>query len=151
MTDKKLETILVVEDNSTHLADAKKFFGGVEGIRVIYATTFSEAEEFLDRYEEPKVDGVITDIYFPIGSHHVGRKGDEDPVGLLVAARCHMKNLPFVFCTAGYHHGEKYNWINMLQRTMRWPELIDASSDRYAEAEHKQWDKAYQSLEGKMK
>lgn len=148
---KKLE-ILVVEDRQTHLADAKDFFSRVEGVNVSYATTFSEAEEYLGvhcaphPYCEPKVDGVITDIYLPIGNRFKGRSGDEDPVGLLVAARCHMKKLPFVFCTAGYHHGAKYNWINMLQRTMGWPEMVDGSGDPYAEAEHKPWERAYKTL-----
>ena len=145
MTEKKLEKILVVEDNPTHLADAKAFFEGVEGLEVFYARTFEQAEGFIPRSGESRVDGVITDVFLPIGRTYRGRSRDEDPIGLLVAAECHMQGIPFVFCTAGYHHGLKYNWINMMQRTMQWPEMIDAARDD-TEAEHKNWERAYEAL-----
>ena len=150
MTNKKLENILVVEDNPKHIEDAKKYFNEIKEVNVYYVSTYSSAVHPIGGYtsfkSKPEVDGVITDIYLPIGDKYVGRKGDEDPIGLLVAATCHKNNIPFVFCTAGYHHGEKYNWINMFQRTMEWPEMLDASSDRYAEADHKPWDRAYKTL-----
>lgn len=160
MENKKLEKILVVEDNPKHLADARAFFDKVEGVEVYYATAYDEAvENYIDENvrdenlgyklvkNTQRVDGVITDIYLPLGARFVGRKNDEDPVGLLVAAKCHMEDMPFVFCTAGYHHGVKYNWINMLQRTMHWPEMIDVYSyDDEQEADQKPWDEAYTTL-----
>ncbi len=151
---KTLEKILVVEDNPNHLADAREFFSTIKGIDIKYAKTFSEARKIMVRYDAlglptkiPKVDGVITDIYLPIGKGYVGRPNDEDPIGLLVAAMCYKAGIPFVFCTAGYHHGLKYNWINMVQREMGWPEMIDSSIERDAEADHKPWDRAYKTLQ----
>jgi len=149
---KKLKNILVVEDNPEHLKDARKYFNAIKGVKAYYADSYSEAEEYIaPKFEgeaPASIDGVITDIYFPIGKRYVGNNGDEDPVGVLVAAKCHVKNIPFVFCTGGYHHGVRYNWVNMLQRTMRWPEMIDSHDipGCVKDANHKPWDKAYKQL-----
>lgn len=147
-----LEHILIVEDNPKHVEDARAFFSSIPGLKVEYARTFSEAEKFLGGpwgCEEPTVQGVITDLYLPIGRDYIGKKGDEDPIGALIAARCQQKNLPFILCTAGYHHGVKYNWICMLQRELGWPEIIDGGQSRSASNEEssvKQWNQAYQAL-----
>jgi len=43
MTNKKLEKILIVEDNPVHIEDARKIFGEFPDLKVEFATTLNEA------------------------------------------------------------------------------------------------------------
>jgi hypothetical protein len=61
---KKLE-LLIIEDKERHLADAETYFGErTEIVNANYATTLDEAEQAM---QEKKYDGIVTDIFFPIG------------------------------------------------------------------------------------
>ncbi|MCK4649822.1 hypothetical protein KAT36_01180 [Candidatus Pacearchaeota archaeon] len=154
----KLEKMLVIEDNENHLTDAKNFFNGIKEVDVHYATTFVEAEKFLGEYERNekfKVDGVITDLFFPI-DHEYRKEINEGPNGLVVAATCQRVGMPYVICTAGWHHGHKNNWACYIHRAMNGPEMIDGGTyDRdeseydYTkgdEVDHKDWSEAYRTL-----
>ncbi|OIO46869.1 MAG: hypothetical protein COY09_00750 [Candidatus Portnoybacteria bacterium CG_4_10_14_0_2_um_filter_39_11] len=113
--------MLLVEDELRHQLDAITAINNAGHNAFKIAVTASDAKEILDKW---KIDGVITDIYLPLGMW-VGPKDDSIPAGLIVAAMCHKRNVSFAFCTSGYHHSEKLNWINVFQRQMGWPEIID--------------------------
>jgi hypothetical protein len=95
----------------------------------------------------PLVDGVITDLFFPMGENLIAEI-NQGPSGLIVAATCQRLKIPYVICTAGYHHGSKYEWANLMHRAMGGPEMIDCynSSNPNTEAKHKNWEAAYEAL-----
>ncbi|MBI2624490.1 response regulator [Candidatus Parcubacteria bacterium] len=136
--------ILVVEDDAKHLADAEKFFASQVGVKVVcYARNLEEAWQYLDR---EKVDGVISDVYFPASDLY--RSTEAFGVAVLIA--CTERKIPCVLNTAGYHHGDKYEWITRLVRTLKFPEIVDASRDRHAEAETKNWERALRALKEQL-
>jgi len=95
----------------------------------------------------PLVDGVITDLFFPILGR--GIQGlDDAPNGLLVVATCKGVEIPCVICTAGYHHGRKYEWANLMNRAMGNPDMVDCYTpgNNDAEGQHKNWKAAYETL-----
>ncbi|HLC85099.1 MAG TPA: hypothetical protein VJH22_04870 [Candidatus Nanoarchaeia archaeon] len=67
--------ILVVEDNESHLADAQAYFSPLQEkgiLHVEYATTLFDAQSKLSKLIIPggklkKKDGILTDIFFPLG------------------------------------------------------------------------------------
>lgn len=131
--------LLVIEDDQSHLATAKKFFAGQYDIEVVYSGTYSYAEGFLG-----KVDGVISDIYFPLSANPMWRQ--EEPIGVAIMVLCRERGIPCVLNTAGYHHGSKYEWITQLIRALRMPEIVDASDDDFKEANTKNWQGALDAL-----
>lgn len=137
--------ILVVEDAPKHLADAKKFFAAQLGVEVVcYARDLEEAWQYLDR---EKVDGVISDVYFPASDPY---RVYPEAFGVAVLIACTERKIPCVLNTAGYHHGDKYEWITLLVRTLKLPEIVDASRDRHAEAETKNWERALRALKEQL-
>ncbi len=148
-----MRRILVIEDSPEHMEDAKRFFSG-KSVEVVYASTYIEAGRRLDRqYDESgqmktSIDGVISDIYFPLTSQEPWTQ--PEPIGVLVAVELSKEGIPFVLNTAGFHHGARYEWINILARGHGWA-LADASRDPRKEADSKRWDIAYKALEEKMK
>jgi hypothetical protein len=57
--------ILVVEDSKANLDEAKKYFGRIkdkEGVEIFYARDYRQAEAIL---KKEKIDGVISDLFFP--------------------------------------------------------------------------------------
>jgi len=199
---KKLERLLVIEDTLSHLADARRIFDAIKGLKTEYAKTVEEAiddesgklykeapsdfnpefrekikqfqkqkgfpqkgltekqDEVVGKYASqlesqgiprfiggeitPLVDGVITDLFVPISNRGL-REINEGPNGLVVAATCQRLKIPYIICTAGYHHGSKYNWANHMHRAMGGPEMIDNGGSE-SEAEHKDWKSAYKVL-----
>lgn len=55
--------ILVIEDNPEFCAVAKSVYDSSRGIQPIYASTFEEAMPYIKG--EDRVDGVISDLFFP--------------------------------------------------------------------------------------
>lgn len=93
--------ILVVEDEFMHRIDARKFFSGLgREIEVVSASNFHEASSALS--DSAHIDGVITDIYFPLCAAE--RWDQPEPIGIRVALMCEERKIPFVLNTAGYHH-----------------------------------------------
>lgn len=172
--------ILVVEDDTKHLQDAKIFFQSLEGqVEVVYATSFNDAREQIRKYtvytgecskddrrgiSEYSLDGIITDIFMPAST----RRPEDDreseyakriidytttnlvPAGIGIAAIANKAGIPFVICTAGYHHGVKYEWINGLSGALEWGDMADSSGDHFEDAASKQWSYAYELLTERM-
>lgn len=145
--------ILVIEDNAQHLADAKAFFSAHPEVQVVYARTYVEAGRYVDFWageaeQAGKVDGIISDIYFPLLRNNP-TWAQEEPIGVAVMVLCRECGIPCVLNTAGYHHGSRYEWITQLVRTLRprAPEIVDASSDYFAEAGKKNWEQAFSQLQ----
>ena len=157
---KKLEKMLVVEDDPKHLAEARELFEGIDGLQTFYATSLvevigeEESRGMLYEFKEvggeitptPLVDGVITDLFFPYEP-----KLDNKPNGIIVAVICQKLRIPYVVCTAGHHHGKDGWAISAIYHTerpeIRMPRIIEGGPFcRYKEAEHKRWADAYKAL-----
>ena len=102
---KKLE-ILITEDNSKHLADAREVSKEYTNINFTFVSTLNAAESLV---KKNKYNAVVTDVFFPI------QEGEEptSDSGLSLAKTIDAKGIPFVYNTSGNHHGEKY--IEFLQ------------------------------------
>jgi len=138
--------LLVIEDNPKHLRDAKKFFSSQKNVETVYTSNFEEAQGYLNA---EKVDGVISDIYFPLVNYPPDYPMElEEPTGVLVMMICRQRGIPCILNTAGYHHGGRYNWICCLQRYLEpsEPEMVDASDDEFKEARTKDWKTALKKL-----
>ncbi len=169
---KELRRMLVIEDSPEHMADARALFSAMEGLETSYASSWEEVNRFNRRPDQspndpvilenllysmpvyktvgaelvPIVDGVITDLFFPLESWDLGY---EEPNGLIAAAVCKDLGIPYVVCTAGYHHGRKYEWAHqMLLQGLRGPKMVDCYDrlDSEAEAPQKNWLAAYEKL-----
>ncbi|KKT14907.1 MAG: hypothetical protein UV94_C0006G0071 [Parcubacteria group bacterium GW2011_GWC1_43_30] len=128
--------ILVIEDDPKHMTDAKQFFASQTGVEVSYLKRTPYHPVYDGRELQPgKYDGVLCDIYFY-----------DEPHGVAVMMTCRERNIPCIMVTAGYHHGDRYNWICMMARELRCPEMVDASSDREKEADRKDWAEAFGQL-----
>lgn len=165
-----LQKILVVEDEPRHLQDAKEFFGGIEKLEIHYATNLSDAQDFLGEFpiftryrfnfDEDKVDGVISDLHFPLCPDEAA----ESPLaGLMLGNKCHYEQIPFVFCTEWFRHSEKYYFpINFINYASWKTHIIDTTHtdmpDEYFERiarnkyaltgeEKKPWGAAYKYLQ----
>ena len=137
--------ILVVEDTYSHLQDAIRVLEEA-GVEVVTACTANSGRSELVSGGMAKVDGVITDLFMPDSQYNPNDTGDQ-PCGLSVAVIAHQIGIPCVICTAGYHHGDKYDWICSLGRKLRWPEMVDCyNDDRNAESQKKDWVKALEVL-----
>ena len=115
--------ILVVEDNPIHLDDAIRTLrdAGVE------ISTAADEQSGLEKLEESSPDGVITDIFMPRTVGHSRYGNDNEPCGVAIALRAEQLGIPFVFCTAGNHHGARYQWITDVAADRGWP-IIDSSA-----------------------
>jgi hypothetical protein len=150
-----VKKILVIEDDFRHKEDAREFFQTRRDVEVTYASNYADAAKVMfkkdkETYEITKgnIDGVISDIYFPLVSD--GRWDQPEPIGVRVAVELSQLEIPFVLNTAGYHHGRKYQWIHELATKQGW-KIIDTGSDHEKDTDSKNWKGAYQSLEEKMK
>ncbi len=151
--------ILVIEDNEKHIQDAKDFFRLNPDVDVICATNYLEARNDMfkkisdaktgrDVLSKGNIDGVISDIYFPLSSNEPFDQ--PEPIGVRVAVELSQLSMPFVLNTAGYHHGIKYEWINQLARSQNW-KLVDTGRDYEKDSDSKNWQEAYQTLERMIK
>lgn len=133
-------TMLIVEDNAAHLADAKKMLERELPLlpitlSVIYATTLEEAESLIER-----ADIVMTDVFFP----STAGCSAEEPNGKNVVEMCLATNTPVVWITSTYHHGSKTNAVSEWGRK-RGLEMFDCDAGD-GEAEHKPWKAALYGL-----
>jgi len=152
--------ILVVEDEKQHRQEAEEFFRTVHGCEIDFMEDYHEACIAMSQTDYA---GVIIDIYMPKETNVIVRGerrnvGDGLPWGVNVAAECYANGIPFVFCTSGYHHGEKYELVNTFQQIMNrkhkeWQPMIDCGNTtavigegNEVEAKHKEWKKAYETL-----
>ncbi len=161
---KKLKRLLVIEDDPNHLADAKSVFGDVEGLDVLYAEDGKQARKafgvsnFTSLYGlQDIVDGVITDLFFPLAPGEFRVEAvNEGPNGLIIGALCQRAGIPYVICTSGYHHGSKYEWASQMSSAMAGdaPIFVDCDPGRGRDGEtnydgespHKPWREAYEIL-----
>lgn len=145
--------LLIIEDSQQHRDSAKKFFAE-KGVEVDFA---KELKPFLKVFTPSKYtgkpipefqyDGVLTDIFFSY---------DEDyfpeivPAGVAVFFTCQAKGIPCLFVTAGFHHGQKYQWIHEMVLTLELPQMVDGDYDETNggenDASEKNWDWAFKSI-----
>lgn len=103
------------------------------------------------KYQKPVVHGVITDLFFPY-SKTPEYNHPNDPCGLAVLITGMRLGIPTVICTAGFHHGPRYEWIHStLCGVMLHEVLVDmppkSQDDWLTEADSKNWAKALKNLE----
>jgi hypothetical protein len=84
---------------------------------VVYAFNFKDAEKYL---EQGKIDGVISDIFFP---YHKREKGA--CCGVAVMTLCMERTIPCIMITDAHHHSDLLQWICSLQRGFCLPEFVD--------------------------
>lgn len=139
-----MTTLLLIEDNPKHLADAKVLLedrvkvGAINGVD--YATNLTEAEELL---RTRKYDGIISDVFFP---KEAG--GIEQQMGTTIGQYALDHKIPFVLVTSTHHHGYKTEPVNqwISERGMKLIDVIDQVDARYGEAVSKKWDCGYVSV-----
>lgn len=147
-----MKKVLIVEDNPKHLEDAVRILqkAGLDvvtakdastGINRMVGDAYTASRPSIPR-EAWLVDGVITDVFMPQNNQ---TSGDHDPCGLQVAAVAAKAGIPFVLCTAGYHHTTRYEWINNLCGLTRWT-LVDSTTSKTEEAPEKNWAEALEYL-----
>ncbi|MFA6973929.1 MAG: hypothetical protein WC238_04320 [Parcubacteria group bacterium] len=143
--------IAIFEDNYQHMEEAKSVATEL-GIEVVTFTKSRHIEDLSEifiydrkkRTYESKVDGIITDLYMPSQCF----PAPDYPYGLVIAAHAFRHNVPFVFCTAGFHHGAKYQMVHEFIMAMDWPQMVDASDSKIGngEVEHKDWEVAFKEI-----
>lgn len=137
--------ILIVEDDSRHMESA------VEIIKATghEAVSVANAREAVGYLRGCGIDGVITDLFIPDGVIGASTNADQ-PRGLAVLLEAKHFGIPCIICTAGYHHGSKYNWINWLVSDLGWPDMIDSPLDEEenidTESASKDWQGALDAL-----
>lgn len=190
---KTTQSILVVEDNPKHLADARaemdRRISAGANIGATYATNYQEAMGYLGR---GGITAVISDIFFPSNSpddaslrqqlygllenqikstadffinHGDSARGErvmesaqawknggsDAPLGILVSKRGYESKIPVVLCTAGHHHGAKYEPLRKVATTYG-SRIIDSYSEDYEqESQSKPWSKALDALMESLK
>jgi CheY-like chemotaxis protein len=161
-----MKTILIVEDNEKHRCDAEAFFKN-QDVTVIYATNFREARKYVPHndYRPQQIDGAIIDLFLPqedackidpnmppamyrdIASLAIADQPRGLGIGLLLEAQA----IPYVYCTAGYHHGSAYEWINIICKDRNTPLVDGVDADYGSESETKDWAQAYEKLSQRMR
>jgi len=158
----KLERLLVVEDDSKYLADAKRIFENLKDLEVFYAENGAQVRKLLGVYNfgsleglQDVVDGVIIDLFFSLGPNEFKEEVNSGPNGLIVGAFLRRAKIPYVLCTSGYHHGSKYEWANQMNIAMGDAPLIDYTplpgASYEEESSHKNWYEVYRVLKQKCK
>jgi hypothetical protein len=135
-----------------HKADAQRFFENRSDVDVTYAAHYYESYGLLfDNHEETRsIDGVISDICFPMSDYK--NMVHPVPAGVMVAVKLSQVGVPFVLNTSGYHHGKKYEWIHQLAKDQGWT-VVESGSIENPDGESgpKNWERAYELLSEKMK
>lgn len=125
-----MRNILVIEDNTKHLVDAREFFGKINGFNFVFAENFTDAvctneEERSDSYAErtpnlterlKRYDGIITDLHFPIGKMAGNHPNSVHQIGIGIMLTAFYADIPCVATTDQDHHGEELQWITTLYR-----------------------------------
>lgn len=145
--------ILIVEDNAAELARAVKIATEM-GFEVVTAMDASIASRMVcdDHWDSktgeytytPLVDGVVTDIFMPYFESKDERHNSDSPCGVMVAMAAKACGLPCIFCTGGYHHGSKFQWIQTMGRYTEIG-MVDSGLDEEMDAP-KNWKKALEFM-----
>jgi CheY-like chemotaxis protein len=138
--------ILLVEDTTKHAEDAKAVLSAA-GLEFVHVRTMSDAIDLLEFAELEGITHVITDLFILAGRRCTDHL-TEEPCGVGVMVMARHKNLPCVICTAGHHHGPRYDWITYMGRLVGWPEMVDHASARLNtdEAHTKDWGRALKEV-----
>lgn len=149
--------ILIAEDNEKELHRAVEIAQKM-GFEVITSAWASEASKLVCRTEylqedpyykhTPLVDGVITDIFMPYFGPDDPRHNSDSPCGVMVALAAKACGIPAVFCTGGYHHGSKFQWIQS-SGPYTMIHMIDGGSGEEMDG-FKDWKKALEFLKMKI-
>jgi hypothetical protein len=154
-----MKKILVIEDNAQHHADAKEFFGKIEGFEFIFAKNFTDAvclteEEQGDSYAErtpnlaerlKRYDGIITDLHFPIGNMVGNHPNSVHQIGIGIMLTAFYADIPCVAITDQNHHGEGLQWITTLYRLCGERKYRMCDVDWLKDGK-KDWDAAWEYL-----
>lgn len=152
-----MKKILLVEDTPSHMSEGWAFLKSQE-VEVVTATNASEAYAILGRFRSKKLqlpDGVITDLYLP-HCERAPHNNPELPCGLGVAMLAKSLQIPVVICTAGYHHGGRYEWIFTALMESKFARLVDPAvtpegfEARQVDGDHKNWAEAWSVLNAEM-
>ncbi len=135
--------ILVIEDNSEHIADAKKMFAEMSAkvsvkLEIAYVEDYATAMKHIE-----SVDCVLTDVFFPL---FLG--GDELPYGKQIVEYCLKAKKAVVWITSTYHHGSKTDPLNEWGRRhgLEMYDCYDYTLGSEAKCKHKPWKKALLGL-----
>ena len=134
--------ILVIEDTPKHRDDAKNFFASQSDVVAIYSSDFAGARRFL---EKGKVDGVISDIYFPYQNESIW--SEPEAVGVYVMMLSRKLGIPCILNTDGNHHGPRFQWIHDMLGRLGLPAMVDTSNNK---AESKNWQDALDALKAEI-
>jgi CheY-like chemotaxis protein len=116
--------ILIAEDKEEELSRAVKIAEEL-GFEVVTAKDASSASRLATKTNwpttvaekttfTPLVDAVVTDIFMPYDLDSEMHREATEPCGLLVQAAAKAAEIPCAFCTGGYHHGRKFQWIHTM-------------------------------------
>lgn len=136
-TPKKQLEILVVEDNSKHLADAHEVAGTYMNIKFTYAETLVEAEAAI---QQNRFDAVVTDAFFP-----ADKSAEPEGNVAVLAPLLLERSIPYVINTAGNHHGKRFEQLRLpdCNRENLSGAVIEAYPEEInAEMDTKQWEAA---------
>ncbi|MCR4334421.1 MAG: response regulator [Patescibacteria group bacterium] len=149
--------ILIVEDNIAELARAVKIATEM-GFEVVTATDASVGSKMVckDVWNQttnettytPLVDGVVTDIFMPYFEKEDWRHNSDSPCGVMVAMAAKAAGLPCCFCTGGYHHGAKFQWIQTMGRYINIG-MVDSGSGEEMDAP-KKWKEALENVKSSI-
>jgi hypothetical protein len=151
------QRIVVIEDERSHIDDARAYFATIPNLQVDYATNKYDSTwliwdenriipgEKILYAQRADLSGVISDIFFP---------SQEDsslkaPLGIVMAYELDRAGVPFVLNTSKYHHAAEIGWMVGLCRKENWF-MIDSGTSK-GEGEHKDWEKAHKTLQERIK
>jgi hypothetical protein len=151
---RKLE-ILVIEDQESHLAQAKAIAAKYRDVKFTFVDTLEKAEHLLEDFA---YDAAVSDVIFP---SRLGRSPNANS-GLSLGKRLYEKGIPFVFNTSGNHHGGAYAEFGMgleayftdnnlrdnigllINERFSTGKIIESYPEDYdAEGDTKQWEAAF--------
>jgi len=144
--------LLVVEDTSKHMDDARRYAQQLVGVTVDFASTLAEAMELL---QKNAYDGVICDVFFPAAA---GASTETFENAITLSTKLVEMGVQHVFNTAGNHHGRKYEgFIWKTPRVIhtenpddcydfRTTGMIIESYESDADTDSKQWEAAFRYI-----
>lgn len=95
--------ILVLEDNTKHLGDAKAIAAALNGCHVDFATSQEEADALV---KANTYDTAILDVFYPATA---GGSAESFDNAVAFSKRLTDAGIHHVFNTSGNHHGMKYD------------------------------------------
>lgn len=127
--------------------EQNEYYGDIVGLACMIRNEHPAANltEEVRKLLLPTVDAVITDLYMPLSTTAKFAHAN-DPTGLLVASGARALGVPVVICTAGNHHGAKYEWIHKMT-LMEGFTMVDQYDAGEGEAPSKGWKYALEALQ----